>query len=554
MRSLRRVRIAWLLFAVGLAMRLLFWLAGPDAGAAWHAGFQGDAPAWQELAARLAHDVPNDELLLPWRPPAMLWLVAALWNGDPASALPLRWLFAVVGASIAPLFWLLLRRHVEAPIAAIAAGICAVASNLLLLGSGVQVEGLYLALVLVSLLGQARLANGGPFVLALGWGTLHGLLCLLRAEHLLTFVVLALVARCGGTRWRVLATAVAAAGAVLLPWHVHAARLVDAYNSQAAPDAMLSLPWDPAAMAAVAALPTFQHKPLAEFVDATVRVRGRRRVTAKDLDIVREAYGVWPEPLGHPLVALYGGLNFFLANSPEAAAGFSRAALDRAPPLAGGDAQYPPGLRGVLPDSSRFAFSYPPHLNLVVHGYRRGWEELCADPLAAAGRVLHKLWHAAEGATGGVGGYALPIGLSGQRRPVDLATATGPWAELWRASVLAFAAFGLFRLRHNRALWPLLAFAAVTLVVVAVFFGYARQGALCLPVVALGTAAALRATVLRRWPSLQRPRTGLVLLGLLLVLEAVRATGVGATLDGVPFAGAEPFGSNDFTPHRIEFR
>ena len=37
--------------------------------------------------------------------------------------------------------------------------------------------------------------------------------------------------------------------------------------------------------------------------------------------IVREAYGCWPEPLPVPLIALYGALNFFVANAAEAERG-----------------------------------------------------------------------------------------------------------------------------------------------------------------------------------------------------------------------------------------
>jgi hypothetical protein len=534
-------------------MRLLFWAATPDAGPGWHPAFQGDAPVWQDLAARLDRNDLDDELRLPWRPPAMLWLVAALWNGDAATVWPLRLLFAALGALVAPLVWILLRRHLASAIAAPAAGLCAVATNLLLLGSGLHVEGVYLALVLVSLIDQPGLGASRPRRVAVRWGALHGLLCLLRAEHVLTFAALAVVAWRCGARWRTLALATAALGAVLLPWQLTAARLVDDYNAGSPRLPPLSLPWDATAVAAVRELPSFQQVPVLGFVDATVAARGGRRVTVQDLGVVREAYGVWPEPLPHPFIALYGGLNFFLANTPEADGGFSRAALDRPPPLLGGDERYPPGLRRVLP--TRFAFSYPPHLDAVVHGHARGLAEIAADSAGALARCARKLWHAVEGATGGVGGAALPIGLSGVRRPVDFVTATGAWPAVWRSAVLALGLAGLWLLRGNRALWPLLAFATTKVLTVAMFFGYARQGALCLPALAVGVAAAVHALVAPRWPALLQPRTGLLLLAALLAAEVFRARGgAEATIDGLPVAGAEPFGAHDFTARAVEFR
>ena len=96
------------LFVFGLLMRLLFWSAGPDGGLGWHVGFQGDAPVWQNLALRLANDVPDAELRLPWRAPGMLWLVAALWDGG-GLTWPVQLVFVVAGACIAPLVWLLTR-------------------------------------------------------------------------------------------------------------------------------------------------------------------------------------------------------------------------------------------------------------------------------------------------------------------------------------------------------------------------------------------------------------------------------------------------------------
>jgi hypothetical protein len=414
-----------------------------------------------------------------------------------------RLVFVVLGALVAPLVWWLLRRHVGARVAFCTALLCAASSNLLLLSSGLHNETLYLVLALAALgcqpVGKRPVGGAGAVAwrgpTALLWGALHGASCLVRAEHILTAAVLLLLAlhATGRRGARSAALAAVALALVLLPWQLRANALVDAYNQgpQPAPELpKVALPWNDDALATVRALPAFQRYPVLAFVTETVKARGGNRVRQQDLAVVRQAYDCWPEPLPKGFLAIYGGLNFFLANSKEAAGGFSAAALDREPPLEGGDIHYPPGLRGMLPRNGVLTLSYPPHLDAIVHGSQKGWAEIAADPGAAMARAGAKLWHAAEGAVGGVGGYALPIGLSGERRQVDFVTATSGWSDVWRLLVLGAAAFGLWRLRRCRGVWPLLAFAATKVAVVAVYFGYARQGALCVPIVALGVAAA----------------------------------------------------------------
>lgn len=540
------------LFAVGFVLRALFVVAGPDGGASWHLAMQGDAPVWQDLAGKLARGLPDEEFQLPWRPPGMLWFTSAVWNGDPAAVGLVRWTCVVFGALVAPLFWLwLVRARVDRTTAFVAGAITAMATNLMLLASGLHVEGVYLALVLATLLLQQTMtaaATRTALLAALALGALHGVLCLLRAEHVLTFVVLLLLALRAGAVRSALLVALVAAAAVVTPWQLHANAQVDAYNRQPIALPQQSLPWDADAMAALRELPTFAQLPTLGFVTDTVRVRGGVRVARADLQIVREAYDCEPQALPHAFVASYGALNFFLANSPEGDGGFSRAALDRAPPLHGGEAKYPPGLRRVLPRGGQLTLGYPPHLDAVVNGTQKGVAELLADPWGGVGRIAKKAWYALEGASGGIGGHALPIGLSGMRRPVDMVTADGVAAQAWRVFVLGVAAFGLWRLRR-RALLPWLLFAATKLVVVLAYFGYARHGAVCLPLLALGIAE-----VLTPWLR-GRVRLGAGVLVVVLVLEAVRAClGATATVDGRPVTNGEPFGANDFAAHRVEFR
>ncbi|MBM4063126.1 MAG: hypothetical protein FJ265_18820, partial [Planctomycetes bacterium] len=183
------MRTALLLFAFGLLLRILFWVATPDRGAAWSFAFQGDAPVWQDLAQKLATGRPDELLALPLRPPGMLWLVAALWDGT-GSGIVVRLCFAVLGALVAPLVFGLLRPHLPAPIATGSALLCAASSNLIVLGSGPHVELPYLVLVLASFHDQERLRAGRGLWTSARWGALHALATLLRAEHVLTFGLL----------------------------------------------------------------------------------------------------------------------------------------------------------------------------------------------------------------------------------------------------------------------------------------------------------------------------------------------------------------------------
>jgi hypothetical protein len=564
---------ALLLFVVALVLRVLFVAATADGGPGWHAGFQGDAPVWQGIAANLAAGRPDEQLALPLRPPGMHWFVAQLWDGAPGSVWTARLVFVVLGALVAPLVWWLLRRHVGARVAFCTALLCAASSNLLLLSSGLHNETLYLVLALAALgcqpVGKRPVGGAGAVAwrgpTALLWGALHGASCLVRAEHILTAAVLLLLAlhATGRRGARSAALAAVALALVLLPWQLRANALVDAYNQgpQPAPELpKVALPWNDDALATVRALPAFQRYPVLAFVTETVKARGGNRVRQQDLAVVRQAYDCWPEPLPKGFLAIYGGLNFFLANSKEAAGGFSAAALDREPPLEGGDIHYPPGLRGMLPRNGVLTLSYPPHLDAIVHGSQKGWAEIAADPGAAMARAGAKLWHAAEGAVGGVGGYALPIGLSGERRQVDFVTATSGWSDVWRLLMLGAAAFGLWRLRRCRGVWPLLAFAATKVAVVAVYFGYARQGALCVPAVALGLAAAVCGGGGRGGGAdaagggaRRRGRTVLaVAVAAVVALEVVRWATVAVAVDGTTELHTLP--ANDFRARQIDYR
>ena len=117
--------------------------------------------------------------------------------------------------------------------------------------SGLHAEAPYLFLVLLSLFDQQRLAERPAFWVGLRWGALHGLLCLLRAEHVLVFVALLTLARVGGAQWRALLFAVVGAAVPLVPWQLHANRLVADFNAGQPPLPATDIAWDAQALSAL---------------------------------------------------------------------------------------------------------------------------------------------------------------------------------------------------------------------------------------------------------------------------------------------------------------
>jgi hypothetical protein len=542
------VRQALLLFAVSLCVRLCFWLATPDRGGAFEAAYQGDALRWQQLAAPDAAHGGDFEAVLPWRPPAMTWLVQALGEGTasvkdalPVAAPRTRALLALLGSARAPLLWLLLRGPLTARTAALAGWLVALAHPLVVLGSGVHSEIPYLFVFVLSLLAWAPMCARRAPIAALAFGALQALACLFRADHVLTAaLLLAVLLAARNAPWRCRNALLAAlAGALaLLPWHLHARAIVDRYDTANAPALPLpgALPWDEPALAAVRAMPAFAQLAAFRVVDATVRVRGGRRVTAAGVGVLDEAYDSLPDAIPPPLVAIYGPLNFFLANSPEADGAFSRKALDRRPPLRGGASRYPPGLVDGI---TLLALDYPPHLQALNHGYALGMQELAADPLAGARRLLRKLAFGWQGAAATFGSAALPLGTAGERRSVDLTTPVGAAATAWRALLLALAAFGAWRLRRERALLPWAIWLLGKAITLLLFFGYARLGALMIPALAPAWACAL-GELAARLPAAWPRRLGWLALAALAAGELARLCAPPEqTVDGVPFASAK---------------
>lgn len=568
-------RTLWIgagIFAASLAIRLLFLHATPDATWGYSAALKGDAVLWLEYA-RAIRDGRPFELGVPMHPPGTAYLVAILWDGTAAALPRLRLAWSVLGALTVVAVWVAARRVAGEGAAAIATAFTACSTALVVLSSSIDAEAPYLLLVLAALrLGEDLRTRPRTVLLAL-WGAANALACLLRVEHLLAFVLwsawLCTVWRLAGatlrSQARCAATLALSFAIPLVPWHLHAwgalARFnegvpgdADAAAARAAVEAATgAVAWDEAARSRRDELPAFARDTAAAFVAATVAFRGGSRVGSAEFESLQEAFAYVPRPLARfPFVSAYGPLNFALANHPRAEGGFSRAALEEPPPLAGGAARYPPALVAGLPPPD-LSFTYPPHLRLVNEGYSVAGRWIAADGARFLSLLGHKLSIFWSGAALGVTGFDLPLGPSGLRRAVDMVTPDArPWASAWRLLVLACAAWGALAALRQPALCPWLLFVAARLAATSLFFGYARHGALIVPVLAVLAAAAIARAATRNAAS-PLPWLAAALL-LAIVVEGVRwQHRPGLRIDGQAVTAADPFPGDLHRDQRVDF-
>jgi hypothetical protein len=555
------------LFGASFAVRVLYWRATSDASWPHTAAFKGDALLWLEYA-RALHEGRDFELGLPIHPPGTAYLIAALWRGSGGFAL-LKVAWCALGAAAVAWSASSMARAFGPRVGAVAGVIMAASSGLLMLSASLNGETPYLAVVAAGFLVLPWTVDAPSGRRVAAWSALSALACLFRVEHVL-FVVLALAFMAVRAARQVsvsraaalLAIAIAAFTLPLVPWHVTAWRSVARFDDVPPPtpppvrqvlDQLRVIEWDPGARARLAALPAFARDQGEAFIAATVAYRGGTRVRDADFDVLRDAFGSAPAPIRrHPFVSLYGPLNFALANHPEAGPGFGHAALDIAPPLAGGPQAYPGMLIGGLPPRE-LAFTYPPHVALVNDGYAMGLRWIAADPPRAARRALSRLARFWAGAATALSGYGLPAGLSGTRYAVDITVASGAVATAWRIALLVVALAGLVTARRHPALYPWLFFFAARVAPALAFFGYARLGATAIPVVALLVALAVERFVpVPAWDGGGR-RMLLRALGLLMAIEAARWLHHPAlALDGDPAGPHDPVPAADHTDHELK--
>jgi hypothetical protein len=571
----RAWRVGAALFALALAMRVLFWQATPDRSWPWSAWYKGDAPVWLDYAQSLQAGRAF-ELGLPIHPPGAGYLVAALWNGRADGVAGLRFAWALMGALVVVLVAAAALRSFGGAVAAMTGWLCAVSGGLLVLGSSINNEVPYLLLVAGALvLWEDARAGRTPSLAA--FGALNAVACLFRVEHLLCFVLfvalLALAWRRAG--WTPAAgrtlLLVAAFAVPLVPWHVAAWNGIERFNEgpravEPGQDAAIGqveralagVAVRPEAAARREELPAFLRRPASVFVAATVAHRGGREVRAEDFGILEDAFGYVPRPLARrPFVSSYGPLNFYLANRPGGSGGFDRSPLEEPPPLLGGRERYPAFLVQGLPPAD-LSFVYPPHLRLYNDGYRLGGRAVRERPGAWLALCARKLRIFGTGAALGLGGFGLPLGQTGLRRAVDLVVPRGPLATAWRVLVLGTCVAGLAAGWKRPGLAPWLALLASKVVATVLFFGYARQGATMTPVVALLAALAIERWVLPRVPRVGPPRAAVlasIVLATPVLLEAARWLRPPAvTIDGRAIGPVDPFPAREHRDQAVDVR
>ena len=581
-RPRRETWIPVLLFLVALGLRLLFWQATPDSAAPYPAYYKGDVPSWLAYATAL-QESKLFELGLPLRPPGVGYLVALLWSGEESGFSALRFLWGLLGAVTVSLTFLSVSRSFGVKVGLAAGLLTAGSTGLMILSSSPNNEVPYLLLVILGFtLWEPLRQNPRVHHLAL-WSVCNGLACLIRVEHVLLFGLLSvyLVWAWRDRGWR---GCLSRGGltflfflAVLVPWHAQAWARINRFNTDppranAATERALSqieqalsgLTWEEGAERERDRLPAFTRRTSANFVAATVALRGKTRVTEDDLEILEEAFGSRPQPVSsHPFVALYGGLNFFLAHNEDATGGCNRAPLEKPPPLKGGPPVYPRSLIVGLPPP-QLTLAYPPHVEILNRGYRMGADWIWQHPGSYLSLALTKARYFWEGATLGLGGYNFPMGLSGTRRAVDLVVPGGGLSVfMWRGLLLLFAATGLWAGRRHPGLIPWLLLLVTKMVMALAFFGYAREGATVIPVLAvlvgLGAERCLGASWSPVRTALQSPGRWLLaglLAGLVLIgVEGVRwSLGPVVTLDGREVGRVDPFPAADYQDRRLQVK
>ncbi len=561
----RGVPLVFVVFVLAAAIRILFWLATADRNLAHAAAFRGDALLFLDYA-RWLKGGPLFELGLPIHPPGAAWLVAAVWDGSTAGILYLRLAWALLGAAGVALLSLAAAHSFGSAVGWMAGLFMATSTALILLSSSVGPDVPYLALVGVCLLLLPSATRSWTALVAVS--VLHAFACLLRVEHALFYAALLVwgLARKSQPPLRV-AASIAVFLLTLVPWHVAGWQRIDRFNTEPPNDAssrmasaMLtsagSPPWSDGAWEEAERLPAFARPTAMAFVAFTAAYRGEHAVSEASFRVLDEAFGYRPRPLkARPFVSLYGPLNFALANDPRGSGGFSRARLQDPPPLRPSAAAFPPQLVAGLPPPD-LSLVYPPHLALVNDGYRIGLDTIRSEPVAFGDLLLRKLRNFAAGAGLGITGYGFPAGIGGVRRAVDLATPQGGTAfGIWLSLLTVGCMLGLAHTWREPALHPWLLFAASKLVVTAAFFGYARQGAQVVPVIAVLIALAVR----RLAPSLTQGRISrLAVVGFMavcLAAEAIRFLRPPTLLlDGQPILVGTPAPGDDHLDHAFQAR
>ncbi len=379
---------------------------------------------------------------IPFHPPGFPWLLALVHAGfgaggadDRVPYFAVKAVMALIGSVSVGLLYLLVRPYLGRTVALVAALLATYDFGLYVLHVAPVSEGTFQTLLLLCLLLWTRwlehpLAVGeteGPRPSSLPpWkplvvGVLLGALALVRAEGALIGLALGLVGLGGWVVGRIRRSSRASVGA-LVPWVLVLAGWL-----------LAVAPW-------------------------TVRNAIQLSAANERLHLAE------PLPTLVP-ITIYGPINLALANNPLADGTFSRRYLAS------------DGGSGVLNVEN------PEHLRFLLHGDAMARDWAVAHPGDAAHLVLQKWRLMADAWRLGWTQWNWPAGLDGVRRPIDVFVPTSNTA-MWLRLPLAIVGLGLCWTcggRARRWLGIVLLLTAICLLTTGLFFGYARQGLLYMP-------------------------------------------------------------------------
>jgi hypothetical protein len=455
-RLTRRGDVFWLVALTILAWihRIAFLLSNRDRAWPFTVFYEGDSESFYLFARSVLEGVPYDGGI-PFHPPAFPYFLAfvhtLLGAGTGTAQVPhlaVKIVMGLVGSLPVGLVYLISRPYIGKTPALVTSVLCLYSFGLYVIAVAPVTEGLYLTLLLTTLLlwsralphplsavstqrsgDQARKAEhatsgspptAGQAFAGLWLGVLVGVLSLTRTEGLLIGLVLWATGAIGlvtrrrrkDLRWRFVAPwllAVAGFILVLTPWTLRNASTLSDINRRT-----------PA-----------QLEPLPTFV---------------------------------PLTA-YGPLNFALANNEKARGTFSREILPR-------------GDREAVLDLLN-----PEHRRLFLDGYSVGLDYIRRHPGDFARLVIRKWGIFFDAWKLGWTQWNLPGGLDGLRRPVDLFVPHSYAALLLQVPLAVLGMVLLFSAPGGprRWAWIVLLVTLSGMLTTGSFFGYVRQGAVLLP-------------------------------------------------------------------------
>jgi len=428
------------LWAAGLALlawlhRLAFLHSNRDRAWPFTVFYEGDSRAFFVYARSLIEGRLYDHGI-PFHPPGfpafLAFVHTLLGAGAGAREIPhlaVKSALALVSSLAVGLLYLLVRPYLGHAAALVASALCVYHFGLYVIAVAPVSEGLYLTLLMSALLLWSRglehplaapgaVASTRPRTTAFVLGLLLGVMALVRAESAVVAALLVGTGLYGALRGR--RERVAAA----LPWVVAAVGWAAAVAPWTARNALVLARFNAEKAGRLA-------EPLPTFVPLTI----------------------------------YGPLNLALANRPGADGTFSAA------PITGGTG------------SDQLDFEDPRHLEYVLHGDEMAWRWIRSHPSDFAILAFVKWRLTADVLKLGWTQWNWPGGLTGERRPIDVFVPDSG-VNAWWLAPLSAAGLAVCLARPGGARrWGVLvaAVSAVSLAVVALFFGYGRQGLVLLP-------------------------------------------------------------------------